>query len=44
MLTAAHCLYSHEDKDWLSDYLFVPGLNGATKDDAPFGAFDYESA
>ncbi|TIW78148.1 MAG: trypsin-like serine protease, partial [Mesorhizobium sp.] len=44
VLTAAHCLYSHEDKDWLSDYLFVPGLNGSTADDAPFGAFEYESA
>jgi len=44
VLTAAHCLYSHEDKDWLSEYLFVPGLNGSTADDAPFGAFTYESA
>jgi V8-like Glu-specific endopeptidase len=44
VLTAAHCLYSHEDKDWLSDYLFVPGLNGSTADDAPFGAFGFESA
>jgi V8-like Glu-specific endopeptidase len=44
VLTAAHCLYSHEDKDWLSDYLFVPGLNGSTADDAPFGAFTFESA
>ncbi|ESY77745.1 peptidase [Mesorhizobium sp. LNHC221B00] len=44
VLTAAHCLYSHEDKDWLADYLFVPGLNGSTADDAPFGAFAYESA
>jgi len=44
VLTAAHCLYSHEDKDWLSEYLFVPGLNGSTADDAPFGAFSYESA
>lgn len=44
VLTAAHCLYSHEDGGWLDDYLFVPGLNGSTSDDAPFGAFTYESA
>lgn len=44
VLTAAHCLYSHEDKDWLTDFLFVPGLNGSTADDAPFGAFTYEDA
>ncbi|MER9873553.1 serine protease [Mesorhizobium sp. M0195] len=44
VLTAAHCLYSHEDKAWLDDILFVPALNGKTADDAPFGAFTYESA
>ncbi|RUW68765.1 MULTISPECIES: serine protease [unclassified Mesorhizobium] len=44
VLTAAHCLYSHEDGAWLDEYLFVPGLNGSTADDAPFGAFTYESA
>lgn len=44
VLTAAHCLYSNEDKDWLTDFLFVPGLNGSTADDAPFGGFEYDSA
>ena len=44
VLTAAHCLYSHEDKDWLDEFLFVPALNGSTADDAPFGAFTYDSA
>jgi len=41
VLTAAHCLYSHEDKDWLDDFLFVPGLNGP--EDVPFGAYEYDS-
>lgn len=44
LLTAAHCLYSHEDQDWLTDFLFVPALNGSTADDAPFGAFSYDTA
>jgi V8-like Glu-specific endopeptidase len=44
VITGAHCLYSHEDGGWLDEYLFVPGLNGSTADDAPFGAFAYESA
>jgi V8-like Glu-specific endopeptidase len=39
-----NCLYSHEDKDWLTDFLFVPGLNGNTADDAPFGGFEYQDA
>jgi len=43
VLTAAHCLYSNEDKAWLDDVIFVPSLNGNTADDAPFGAFSYES-
>jgi V8-like Glu-specific endopeptidase len=41
VLTAAHCLYNHDDKDWLTDVLFAPGLNGF--EDAPFGAFPAES-
>jgi V8-like Glu-specific endopeptidase len=41
VLTAAHCLYNHDDKDWLSEIIFVPGLNGP--DDVPFGAFKAES-
>ena len=42
VLTAAHCLYSHEDKAWLEDILYIPSLNGATEADAPFGAWPYE--
>lgn len=41
VLTAAHCLYSNDDKDWLTDVLFAPGLNGFG--DAPFGAYAAES-
>ncbi len=41
VLTAAHCLYSNDDQDWLSDVIFAPGLNGF--DDAPFGAYAAES-
>lgn len=41
VLTAAHCLYSHEDNGWLSEILFAPGLNGMN--DAPFGVWDVES-
>lgn len=43
VLTAAHCLYSHEDKAWLEEVMYVPSLNGPTGDDAPFGAYKYES-
>ena len=43
MLTAAHCIYSHEDKAWLEEVMYVPSLNGSTGDDAPFGAYAYES-
>ena len=41
VLTAAHCLYNHEDKDWLADIIFAPGLN--TFENAPYGAFKAES-
>jgi len=43
VLTAAHCLYNHDDKDFLSEIIFVPGLNGAEAKDAPFGGFAAES-
>lgn len=42
VLTAAHCLYSHDDGGWLDEFVFVPGLNGP--DDVPFGAYAYETA
>lgn len=41
VLTAAHCIYSHDDGGWLNNILFAPGLNGM--DDAPFGVWDAES-
>lgn len=44
VLTAAHCLYNHEDGGWLDEFLFVPGLKGVTANDAPFGAYGYETA
>lgn len=44
VLTAAHCLYSHDNGGWLDGFFFVPGLNGATANDAPFGAYEYAEA
>ncbi|MGE0502668.1 MAG: serine protease [Rhizobiaceae bacterium] len=45
VLTAAHCLYNHEEEGgWLDEFFFVPGLNGFTADDAPFGGYAYETA
>jgi V8-like Glu-specific endopeptidase len=41
VLTAAHCLYNHDDQDWLSEVIFVPALNGP--EDAPYGAYPAES-
>jgi V8-like Glu-specific endopeptidase len=42
VLTAAHCLYSHEHGGWLEDLVFAPGLNGMQ--DAPYGVYEYETA
>ncbi|MER8843188.1 serine protease [Mesorhizobium sp. M0913] len=42
IITAAHCLYSHEDGGWLHDYEFYPGLNG--KDGVPFGKYSWKNA
>lgn len=44
VLTAAHCLYNHDTGAWQDDLFFVPGLNGATANDAPFGGYEYEDA
>ena len=39
VLTAAHCLYNHDDKDWLSeDHSSCPASTASTGD-APFGAY-----
>lgn len=42
VLTAAHCLYNHDDGGWLSELIFAPGLNGI--ENAPLGVYAYESA
>lgn len=42
LLTAAHCLYSHESGGWLDDFIFVPALNGI--EDVPFGTYEYDTA
>jgi V8-like Glu-specific endopeptidase len=44
VLTAAHCLYNHDTGGWLDEFFFVPALNGATADDAPFGGYEYDTA
>ncbi len=41
VLTAAHCLYDHEN-GWRRNFVFVPGMKDMHT--APFGAFEYESA
>jgi V8-like Glu-specific endopeptidase len=41
VLTAAHCLYDHEN-GWRKRFVFVPGMKNMHS--APFGAFEYESA
>lgn len=42
IVTAAHCLYNHDNGGWNADFLFAPGLNGM--DDAPFGAVGWQDA
>lgn len=42
ILTAAHCLYNHDDGGWNRDFLFAPGLN--SMQDAPFGVYSWENA
>lgn len=42
IITAAHCLYNHDNGGWNADFLFAPGLNGM--DDAPFGVFGWQDA
>lgn len=39
VLTAAHCVYSHDKGGWLKDYEFYPGLNGPGR--APFGRYSW---
>lgn len=42
VLTAAHCLYDHESKGWLDNFVFAPGL--LSMQNAPFGVYEYETA
>ena len=42
VLTAAHCLYSHEKGDWLDNFIFAPGLLAI--DNAPYGGWEYDTA
>lgn len=42
VITAAHCLYSHERGGWHADYEFYPGIVG--KGDAPFGKYGFKDA
>lgn len=44
LLTAAHCLYDHATGGWLDGFIFVPALNGAEAEDAPFGTYEYDTA
>lgn len=41
ILTAAHCIYSHDGGGWGTKAEFYPGLNGS---DAPFGGFEVVNA
>lgn len=42
VLTAAHCLYNHDDGGWLDNFVFAPGL--VSMQEAPFGVYEYETA
>lgn len=42
LLTAAHCLYSHDHGGWLQNLVFAPGLDGGNN--APYGVYEYETA
>lgn len=42
VLTAAHCLYNHDDGGWLDNFVFAPGLN--SMENAPYGVYPYETA
>ena len=43
ILTAAHCLYNHEEEGgWRDGFTFWPALNG--ENDVPYGGFEYDTA
>lgn len=39
VITAAHCVYSHEAGGWLKDYEFYPAIDGLER--APYGKFSW---
>lgn len=42
LLTAAHCLYSHDKGGWLDKFVFAPGI--LSMQEIPFDIWDYETA
>ncbi|MGE0501993.1 MAG: serine protease [Rhizobiaceae bacterium] len=42
VLTAAHCLYTHDEGGWLKELVFAPGVSD--ENTAPFGVVEYEAA
>jgi len=44
VLTAAHCLYNHDEGGWNEKIQFVPARTGTSAEDAPYGTYDYETA
>jgi len=43
VLTAAHCLYNHEEEGgWRDKFTFWPGING--ENTVPFGGYEYDMA
>lgn len=44
VLTAAHCLYNYDAGGWSVGIQYVPGRRGSNDSDAPYGAFDWETA
>jgi V8-like Glu-specific endopeptidase len=44
VLTAAHCLYNYDSGGWSTSIQYLPGRRGSADTDAPFGAFEWETA
>jgi V8-like Glu-specific endopeptidase len=41
VLTAAHCVYQHDNGGWIKQLVFLPGLTDP--ESAPFGTYDWEN-
>ena len=41
VITAAHCVYIHEQNGWIKQMVFLPGVTDP--ESAPFGQFDWEN-